>query len=198
MDEHYEVAAIKFSHKGPYVYDQSKLKTVNYFRTWWYGYDREWTLEPEYHFSKTEEMRSIIEKALNTGNRICCIGWRKSSRILARSISTPIPNLLTVPSLAKISDESGNLINGMSASIVDIPMSLVDSVPIRFKNSGKDYCVLYALLNVIDSTTEKHRDCLLQGPLKGLRMFDLNQLASINDFFIHIITFFFLTNICIS
>jgi hypothetical protein len=85
----------------------------------------------------------------------------------------------------------------MSASIVDIPMSLVDSVPIRFKNSGKDYCVLYALLNVIDSTTEKDRDCLLQGPLKGLRTFDLNQLASINNFFIHIIMFFFLTNICI-
>ena len=84
------------------------------------------------------------------------------------------PNLLTVLSLAKTSDESGNLINGMSASIVDIPMSLVDSVPIRFKNSGKDYCVLYALLNVIDSTTEKDRNCLLQGPLKGLRMFDLN------------------------
>jgi len=198
MDEHYEVAAIKFSHKGPYVYDQSKLKTVNYFRTWWYGYDREWTLEPEYHFSKTEEMRSIIEKALNTGNRICCIGCRKSSRILARSISTPIPNLLTVPSLAKISDVSGNLINGISTSKVDTPMSLVESVPIRFTNSGKDYCVLYALLNVIDSTTEADRRSLLQGPLKGLRMFDLNQLASINNFFIHIIIFFFLTNICIS
>ena len=72
--EHYEVAKIKISHKGQYVYDQSKLKTVNYFRTWWYGYNCEWTLEPEYHFSKTQEVRSVIQKALNTGKIIRCIG----------------------------------------------------------------------------------------------------------------------------
>jgi hypothetical protein len=169
MDEHYEVAAIRFSHRNqePGILNQSKLRTINYFMTWWYGYDREWTLEPE---NNTKEMPSIIDNTLNTGNKIYCIGCRKSSRYLVRSISTSIPNLLTVLSLAKISDESGNLINGMSASKVDIPMSLVESVPIRFTNSGKDYCVLYALLNVIDSTTEADKRSLLQGPLKGLRI----------------------------
>jgi len=140
MENCYEVAAIRFSHRNqePGILNQSKLRTINYFMTWWYGYDREWTLEPENNFNNTKEMRSIIDNALNTGNKIYCIGCRKSFRILARSISTPIPNLLTVPSLAKISDESGNLINGISTSKVDIPMSLVESVPIRFTNSGKD------------------------------------------------------------
>ena len=34
----------------------------------------EWTLEPDYRFSKTQEMRSVIQKALNTGKIIRCIG----------------------------------------------------------------------------------------------------------------------------
>jgi hypothetical protein len=194
----FEVSAIKFSHRVQEAEEWGKVTWVNYYQTWWHGYEREWTREPEYNFNDTEEMYLLLRKAIHTGKVINCIGCRKSARISLKSIATLESNLLTVPSLPKSSDESGNLINGMSASIVDIPMSLVDSVPIRFKNSGKDYCVLYGLLNIIDSTTEKDRDCLLQGPLKGLRMFGLNQLASINDFFTHIIIFFFLTNICFS
>ena len=57
-------------------------------------------------------------------------------------------------------------------------MSLTSSVPIRFMNSDKDYCFLYALLNLIDHTTEKDRRSLIQGPLKGSKMFGLDQLAS--------------------
>ena len=57
-------------------------------------------------------------------------------------------------------------------------MSLTSSIPIRFRKSGKDYCVLCALLNLIDHTTEKDRRSLIQGPLKGLKMFGLDELAS--------------------
>jgi len=124
-------------------------------------------------------MRANVRIAINTGKIVKCVGCRKSARIEAKSIRLLESNRLTEPSLAKISDESGNLIHEASSIfLVDPPMSLTKSVPIRFTNSGKDYCVFYALLNLIDHSTEKDRENLLKGPLKGLKMFGLDQLAS--------------------
>jgi len=124
-------------------------------------------------------MRANVRIAINTGKIVKCVGCRKSARIEAKSIRLLESNRLTVPSLAKISDESGNLIHEASSiQLVDPPMSLTKSVPIRFMNSGKDYCVLYALLNLIDHSTVKHRENLLKGTLKGSKMFGLDKLAS--------------------
>jgi hypothetical protein len=177
MSESFEVSAIKFSHRVEKTEEWGKVITVNYYQTWWHGYEREWTIEPEYNFNDTEEMFMLLCKTIHTVKVINCIGCRKSARISLKSIASLKSNLLTVPSLAKISDESGNIINGISSFTVETPMSLTQVVPIRFTNSGKDYCVLYALLNLIDHTTEKDRRALLQGSLKGLKMFNLNQLA---------------------
>jgi hypothetical protein len=178
MAKPFEVSAIKYSHREQKAEEWGKVITVDYYKTWWYGYEREWTIEPESNFNDTEEMRLLLRQAIHTGKIINCIGCRKSARITLKSIASLESNLLTVPSLAKISDESGNIINGPSSLEVDSPMSLAQAVPIRFTNSGKDYCVLYALLNLIDHTTEKDRLSLLRcGPLKGLKMFNLNELA---------------------
>ena len=156
-----------------------KLKTIYYFKTWWHGYDREWTIEPLDNFQNSDEMRANIRAAINSGNIVKCVGCRKSARIAAKCICLLKSNQLQIPSLPKLSDESCNLINGISSSFeVDIPMSLTSSIPIRFRNSGKDYSVLYALLNLIDHTTEKDRRSLIQGPLKGFKMFGLDELAS--------------------
>ena len=173
----FEVSAIKFSHRVQEAEEWGKVTWINYYQTWWHGYEREWTREPEYNFNDTEEMYLLLRKAIHTGKVINCIGCRKSARISLKSIASLESNLLTVPSIAKISDESGNIINGISFFTVETPMSLTQVVPIRFTNSGKDYCILNALLNLIDHTTEKDRRALLQGPLKGLKMFNLNQLA---------------------
>ena len=178
MSESFEVSAIKFSHRVEKTEEWGKVITVNYYQTWWHGYSHEFSIEPEYNFNDTEEMFMLLRKAIHTGKVINCIGCRKSARISLKSIAPLESILLTVPSLAKSSDESGNIINGPSSFEVDQPMSLAQAVPIRFTNSGKDYCVLYALLNLIDITTEKDRLSLLRcGPLKGLKMFNLNQLA---------------------
>ena len=155
-----------------------KVITVNYYQTWWHGYSHECSILPEYNFNDTEEMFMLLRKAIHTGLKIHCIGCRKSARISAKSISSLESNILTVPSIPKLSDESGNRTNGPSSFEVDQPMSLAQAVPIRFTNSGKDYCVLYALLNLIDISTEKDRLTLIKcGSLKGLKMFNLNQLA---------------------
>ena len=174
----FEVSAIKFSHRVQEAEEWGKVTWVNYYQTWWHGYEREWTRKPEYNFIDTEEMHLLLRKAMHTGKVINCIGCRKSARISLKSIASLESNLLTVPSIAKISDESGNIINGPSSLEVDSPMSLTQAVPIRFTNSGKDYCVLYALLNLIDISTERDRLTLLKcGALKGIKMFNLNQLA---------------------
>lgn len=179
MDEIFEVAAIQFSHKEEKIEEWCKSKTIYYFKTWWHGYDREWTIEPLDNFQDSDEMRANIRTAINSGSIVKCVGCRKSARIAAKSIGLLESNRLTGPSLAKHSDESGSLIHEASSIVlVDPPMSLTKSVPIRFMNSGKDYCVLYALLNLIDHSTVKDRENLLKGPLKGFKMFGLEQLAS--------------------
>jgi len=78
-----------------------------------------------------------------------------------KSIIVLESNQLSVLSIAKISDMSGNLINGNSSLEVDSPMSLTKSVLIHFdNNSEKDCCALYTLINMTNHRpgTEKIQD----------------------------------------
>jgi hypothetical protein len=89
----------------------------------------------------------------------CVSSYRKSFGVIMKSIIVLESNQLSVLSLAKISDMSGNLINGISSSFeVEIPMSLTKSVLIHFVNdSGKDCCALYTLINMINRRTYTSR-----------------------------------------